>query len=167
MMAKSNVSLLFRLTQSVLVSALLVAPAMAQVAKQGNDVLSSLAFVHEKLNAQDQIEPIQNVRSVMDKSLANGWEAFRIGLPTNAEWNASVDKRTGLVTFAEGGNVAWVPGRGNQMTLQNLSGVLAGKTKVDLGTMDTIARNYMPRVQPFLGIDPKSLVLNQGRSGQP
>jgi hypothetical protein len=167
MMAKSNGSLLVRLTQSVLVSALLAAPAVGQVAKQSNDVLSSLAFVHEKLNAQDQIEPIQNVRSVMDKSLSNGWEAFRIGLPTNAEWNASVDKRTGLVAFAEGGNVAWVPGHGNTLTAKDLAGFLKAKPQIDLEVMDAIARDFMPRVKSLLGIDPAQLVLNRARSGQP
>ncbi len=167
MMARSNVSLWVRLTQSVLVSALLVAPAVAQVARQGNDVLSSLAFVHEKLNAQDQIEPIGNVRSVMDKSLSNGWEAFRIGLPTNAEWNASVDKRTGLVTFAEGGNLAWVPGRGNRLTHQDLAGFLKAKPAIDLDVMDAIARDFLPRVKSLLGVDPAQLVLNRARSGQP
>jgi hypothetical protein len=167
MMAKSNGSLLVRLTQSVLVSALLAAPAVGQVAKQSNDVLSSLSFVHEKLNAQDQIEPIQNVRSVMDKSLSNGWEAFRIGLPTNAEWNASVDKRTGLVAFAEGGNVAWVPGHGNTLTAKDLAGFLKAKPQIDLEVMDAIARDFMPRVKSLLGIDPAQLVLNRARSGQP
>jgi hypothetical protein len=167
MMAKSNVSLLVRLTQSVLVSALLVAPAVAQVAKQSNDVLSSLAFVHDKLNAQDQIEPIQNVRSVMDKSLQNGWEAFRIGLPANADWSAAVDKRTGLVTFAEGGNVPWVPGRGNTLTNQDLGAFLKAKPRIDLDVMDAIARDFMPRVKGLLGVDPAQLVLNRARSGQP
>src|ERR1700759_5635808 len=93
------------LTQTVLVFALSTTPAVAQVVKPGNDVLSSLAFVHEKLQAQDQIEPLENVRSVVDKSLQNGWEAFRLGVGPTAEWQASIDKRTGLVTFAEGGNV--------------------------------------------------------------
>ena len=77
MMAKSRVSLSVRLTLFVVVCALVAIPAMAQVAKQGNDVLSSLAFVHEKLQAPDQIEPLDNVRALADKSLQNGWEAFQ------------------------------------------------------------------------------------------
>ena len=103
----------------------------------------------------------------MDKSLQNGWEAFRIGLPTNAEWNASVDKRTGLVAFAEGGNVAWVPGHGNTLTAKDLAGFLKAKPQIDLEVMDAIARNFMPRVKSLLGIDPAQLVLNRARSGQP
>jgi len=139
---------------------------MAQVAKQGNDVLSSLSFLHEKLRQGDESEPLDNARAVVDRALQNSWDAFRIGVGPNADWNATIDKRTGLVTFAEGGNVAWIPGRGNHMSTQSPGNVLSGKT-IDLAALDTIARSYMPRVQPFFGIDPKSLVLNQGRSGQP
>ena len=167
MMAKSRVSLLVCLTLLMLLSALVAAPAMAQVAKQGNDVLSSLAFVHEKLNPAEQVEPIEHVRAIADKSLQNGWEAFRIGAGPAADWNATIDKRTGLVAFAEGGNVAWVPGHGNQMTLQDLGGLLKSKPQVDLEVMDAIARGYLPRVKSFLGVDPSQLVLNHGRSGQP
>jgi len=167
MMAKSRVSLLVCLTLLVLLSALVAAPAMAQVAKQGNDVLSSLAFVHEKLNPAEQVEPIEHVRAIADKSLQNGWEAFRIGAGPAADWNATIDKRTGLVAFAEGGNVAWIPGHGNQMTAADLGGLLKSKPQVDLEVMDSIARGYLPRVKSFLGVDPSQLVLNHGRSGQP
>src|SRR5581483_4968148 len=89
-------------------------PARAQVAKQGNDLLSSLAFVHDKLALWDDNEPLDNLRAVTDKSLQNGWEAFRLGVGPTAEWSATIDKRTGLVGFAEGGNVAWIPGHGNK-----------------------------------------------------
>jgi hypothetical protein len=167
MMAKSRVSLWVRLTLFLIVCALAALPATAQVAKQSNDVLSSLAFVHEKLQAPDDIEPIGNVRAVTDKALQNGWEAYKIGVGPNADWNATVDKRTGLVTFAEGGNVAWIPGHGNKLTANDLGGLLKAKPQVDLEVMDAIARSYMPRVKSFLGVDPTQLALNRGRSGQP
>src|SRR3954464_1383398 len=164
MMAKSRVPLCLML---LVLSALLCVPAMAQVAKQGNDVLSSLSFLHDKLRQGDESEPLDNARSVVDRTLQNSWDAFRIGVGPAAEWNATIDKRSGLVTFAEGGNVAWIPGRGNRMTLQDLAGVLAGQQKIDLNAMDAIARGYMPRVQAFVGFESSDLVLNQGRSGQP
>src|SRR3954447_9247399 len=167
MMAKSRVSLWVRLTLFIIVCALAALPATAQVAKQGNDVLSSLAFVHEKLQAPDDIEPLGNVRAVTDKALQNSWEAYKIGVGPNAEWNASIDKRTGLVTFAEGGNVAWIPGHGNKLTTQDVGGFLKSKPQIDLEVMDTIARDYMPRVKSFIGFDPNQLTLNRGRSGQP
>ena len=118
MMAKSRLSLVAGLTLSMVLSVLLAVPAKAQVAKQGNDVLSSLAFSHEKLDAAEESELLDNVRAVTAKSLQNGWEAFRIGVGPAAEWQASIDKRSGLVSFAEGGNVAWIPGHGNGMLLQ-------------------------------------------------
>ncbi|MFL6233355.1 MAG: hypothetical protein ACJ76N_09500 [Thermoanaerobaculia bacterium] len=166
-MAKSRVSLWVRLTLFLIVCALAALPATAQVAKQGNDVLSSLAFVHEKLQAPDDIEPIANVRAVTDKALQNGWEAYKIGVGTSADWNAAIDKRTGLVTFAEGGNVAWIPGRGNKLATKDLGGLLKAKPQIDLEVMDAIARDYMPRVKSFLGVDPAQLTLNRARSGQP
>jgi fibronectin type 3 domain-containing protein len=164
MMAKSRVSLSVRLTLFAL-CALLALPAMGQVAKQGNDVLSSLAFVHEKLQTSDQVEPLDNARAFVNRNLQNGWEAYKIG--TGADWQASIERRTGLVTFAEGGNVAWVPGRGNKLTTRDLAGFLGTKARVDLEVMEAIARDYLPRVQSFLGVDPKELVLDRGRSGQP
>jgi trimeric autotransporter adhesin len=167
MMAKSHVSLSVRLTLLLVLSVLLAVPGFAQVAKQSNDVLSSLAFVHERLQAPDQMELLDNVRSVMDKSLQNGWEAFRIGVGPTAEWQASVDKRTGLVAFAQGGNVAWVPGHGNRMTTQDLAGFLKSKPQIDLEVMDSIARAFLPRVKSLLGVDPSQLVLSRSRSGQP
>ncbi|HEX4497342.1 MAG TPA: hypothetical protein VIE43_16835, partial [Thermoanaerobaculia bacterium] len=104
MMAKSRVSLSVRLTLFLVLCALVAIPAMAQVAKQGNDSLSNLAFVHERLQAPDQTDLLDNNRAFADKSLQNGWEAYKIGLSNNANWQASIDRRTGLVTFAEGGN---------------------------------------------------------------
>ncbi|MFY9819801.1 MAG: hypothetical protein WAM82_00360 [Thermoanaerobaculia bacterium] len=163
MMAKNRFSLCFL----VLVLMILPGVARAQVAKQSRDVLSSLAFTDDRLGLADESEPLDNARAVVAQALQNSWDAFRIGVGPAAEWNATIDKRTGLVTFAEGGNVAWIPGRGNQMTLQDLAGVLAGKQKVDLNALDAIARGFMLRVQPFLGFDSSNLVLNQGRSGQP
>jgi hypothetical protein len=150
-----------------LLTVLGAASAFGQVAKQGNDLLSSLAFVHDKLSLVDDSEPLDDLRAVTDKSVQNGWEAFRIGVGPAAEWNATIDKRTGLVGFAEGGNVAWIPGHGNRMTSQDLAGFLKAKPRVDLEVMDAIARDFMPRVKSLLGIDPAELVLNHGRSGQP
>jgi fibronectin type 3 domain-containing protein len=167
MMAKSRVSLSVRLTLFLVLCALVAIPAMAQVAKQSNDSLSNLAFVHERLQAPDQTDLLDNNRAFADKSLQNGWEAYKIGLSSNANWQASIDRRTGLVTFAEGGNVAWVPGHGNKMTMADLGGFMKSKQQLDLDVLDGIARDFMPRVKSFLGIDPSQLVLNRGRSGQP
>jgi PKD repeat protein len=158
---------LTRLALSMILGTLLAVPALAQIAKQGGDVLSSLSFVHEELRLTEESEPLDDVRAVVDKSLQNGWEAFRIGAGPDTDWNASIDKRTGLVTFAEGGNVAWIPGHGNQLTTRDIAGFLKARPRIDLEVLDAIARDYMPRVESFMGFDPGQLTLNRGRSGQP
>jgi len=157
MMAKSHVSLSVRLTLFLVLCALAALPVMGQVAKQGNDVLSSLAFVHEKLRPTEQVEPLDNVRAFVDRTLQNSWEAYRIGVGPTVEWSATVDRRTGLVSLAEGGGVAWIPGRGNKLTAADIGGLLKTKPQVDLEVMDSIARGYMSRVQSFLGVDPSQL----------
>src|SRR3954452_12512284 len=83
MKAKFHVSLCLLL---LVVGTLLSVPAMAQVAKQSNDVLSSLSFLHDKLRQGDESEPLDDARAVVDRALQNSWDAFRIGVgPTN--WN--------------------------------------------------------------------------------
>ena len=164
-MARSRVSLSVRLTLFLLLSALVAIPATAQVAKQGNDVLSSLTFTHDKLQPSQPFEPLDNVQSLVGPSLQNGWASFLIG--ANSDWRATVDHRSGLIAFAEGGNVAWVPGRGNSLTNAKIASFLGDRGKPDLSVVDSIARNFLPRVASLLGVEPASLVLNGGRSGQP
>ena len=164
MKAKSCLSPKVCLTLLLLLS-LVAIPATAQVAKQGNDVLSSMQFVHDKLQPSQPFEPMDSAQSLVAPTLQNGWAAFVIG--ANPSWKATVDHRSGLIAFAEGGNVAWVPGRGNSLTNASISTVLAGRTKPDMAVLDTIARNYMKSVAGLMGIDPANLVLNAGRSGQP
>ncbi len=164
-MAKCRVLLFSCLLFSLLASAFFASPASAQVAKQSNDVLSSLSFTHEKLLPSQPVEPLENVQSFVGPTLQNGWAVFLMG--ANSGWQATVDGRTGQVALAEGGNVAWVPGRGNSLTNNDIAHLLGGRAKPDLAVIDSLARNYMPRVALLLGVDPKTLVLSQGRSGQP
>ncbi|HEV7786358.1 MAG TPA: hypothetical protein VGQ28_13520, partial [Thermoanaerobaculia bacterium] len=163
MMAKSCLSPKVCLT--LLLSLIVAIPATAQVAKQGSDVLSSMAFVHDRLQQSQPFEPMDTAQSLVAPNLQNGWAAFVIG--ANSSWKATVDHRSGLLAFAEGGNIAWVPGRGNSLTNANLATVLAGRTKPDMSVLDTVARNYMRNVASLMGVDPTTLVLNSGRSGQP
>ncbi|HSS78097.1 MAG TPA: hypothetical protein VLV54_15310, partial [Thermoanaerobaculia bacterium] len=164
MKAKSRLSPKVCLTLLLLLTLCVAIPATAQVAKQGNDVLSSMSFVHDKLQPSQPFESLDNVQSLVTSNLQNGWAAFVIG--ANSNWKATVDHRSGLLAFAEG-STAWVPGRGNSLTNASLASVMAGRSKTDMAVLDTIARTYMTRVAPMMGVDPKSLVLNSGRSGQP
>ena len=136
----------------------LLAPgtARSQMIKSGHDTLSSLTFRSERLQAKEEIEPLEVMRSVVPSAAQAAWANFQLDAPV--EWRATVDKRHGLVSFAEGGGIAWIPGKGNS---------LKGAHKVNLETLETIARNFLPRVAGMMGVDPKSLVLNVGRSGQP
>jgi hypothetical protein len=138
------------------IAAVLPSAVTAQVAKQGNSSLDGLAFTSPRLNSFEALESVDNVQGVLAPEVANGWASFR---NENGQWDALVDKRTGRVSIAEGAGIPWVAGRGNKLA--------ANKARVDLAGLDGIARGFMPRVAALLGINPSSLVLNQGRSGQP
>ncbi len=151
---------------SLLTLALLRLPAEAQVAKQGRDTLDRLAFQSDRLAESQPVVPFEDTEKAVDPILLRAWTAFRLSAPV--EWSAVVDPRHGRIAFAEGGRIAWIPGRGNSLTLESLAAVLQPNAKkIDLTALETIARNFLPRVSDLLGVDPASLVLNLGRSGQP
>ncbi|HEX4961262.1 MAG TPA: hypothetical protein VF173_10525 [Thermoanaerobaculia bacterium] len=164
-MARARVPSLLSLLSLLVFGALFATPAQAQVAKQGTDFLSSLTFVSDRMAPSEPIEPFEDLQGIMPQTFRNGWAAFQIG--ANPGWKAAIDKRTGLIAMAEGGGVAWIPGRGNNLTLQSLASVLGTKGQPDLASLDTLARNFLPRVAGLLGTAGSTLVLNQGRSGQP
>ncbi|HEX6898646.1 MAG TPA: fibronectin type III domain-containing protein [Thermoanaerobaculia bacterium] len=123
--------------------------------------LDSLAFVSERLSAPQALDPVDDVQSSLEPEVRDGWAAFRLG--ASDKWKAHIDRRTGRIDSAEGDGIPWVPGRGNGLD----KSVLGGKARPDLSTLDTIARGFLPRVSRLLGVDARSLALNQGRSGQP
>jgi trimeric autotransporter adhesin len=139
----------------------LAQPAAAQVMNEENGSLDSLAFVSERLSAPQALDPVDDVQSSLEPEVRDGWAAFRLG--ASDKWKAHVDRRTGRIENAEGDGIPWVPGRGNGLD----KSVLGGKARPDLSTLDTIARGFLPRVSRLLGVDARSLLLNQGRSGQP
>src|SRR4051812_45416432 len=140
--------------------------AQAQMARQGNDTLSNLAFRSDRLQISEELEAIDNVPGLVAAGTQSAWSSFHLNAPT--EWRAVVDKRHGQVSFAEGGNLAWIPGRGNSLTLSDIAlFVKPGDPKIDLTAMEKIARNFLPRVAGMMGVDAKSLVLSVARSGQP
>jgi hypothetical protein len=165
-MLKLRVSLSFGLTLSIL-AALIAVPGHSQILRaSGRGGLSALAFSHEKLRSAEHVVPLERAASA--KSIQDGWEAFRLGAGPEAKWQASVDERTGLISFAEGGNLPWIPGHGNRMTLQDLAGDRKRKIdRVDLDVLDSVARSFLPRVTEMIGVDPAELALSRGRSGQP
>ena len=164
-MAKSRRNLSYVFLCLLAFATLFAGAAQAQVAKQGNDTLSSMAFRSDRLQLSEQLESIDNVQGLVASATQSGWSTFHLNAPT--EWRAVVDKRHGLVSFAEGGNIAWIPGKGNSLTLSDVAAFVKPGAKVDLAAMEGIARTFLPKVSGMLGVDPKSLVLSVGRSGQP
>src|SRR5262245_38479817 len=79
-------------------TAVLPVGAAAQVAAENNSVLGSLSFVDESLMARPAVEMVDDIQGSIRSSVASSWAEFR---NLNGEWNASVDKRTGLVDFVE------------------------------------------------------------------
>jgi trimeric autotransporter adhesin len=140
--------------------------AHAQVAKQGNDTLTSLAFQSERLVPSQPVEPLDSVVGQVDHATQAAWATFQAGAPV--EWRAVVDKRHGLIALAEGGNIAWIPGKGNSLAQKDIAVFTkAGSKGVDLSTMEGIARGYLPKVASLLGVNPQELSLSLSRSGQP
>src|SRR4051812_16233193 len=139
-------SILLLLALAVLIPAV----AGAQVAKQGFDTLSSLAFQSDRLEPSQPFEPLADVESAVASATQSAWQSFALAAPV--ECRAAVDKRTGRIAFAEGGNIAWIPGRGNALAASDLAGLLKpGDKKINLAAMETLARNYLPKVAGMLG----------------
>jgi hypothetical protein len=137
--------------------AVLPGAATAQVAKEGRSTLDGLAFASPRLYPVESLEVVDNVQGVVSSSVANNWASFS---NSNGQWKAMVDARSGRVAIAEGEGVPFIPGRGNKL-------VANAAHKATLAEMESITRKFLPRVADMLGVDPKSLVLNQGRSGNP
>ncbi|HEY0782127.1 MAG TPA: hypothetical protein VGE98_06730, partial [Thermoanaerobaculia bacterium] len=145
-------------------SLLLALPAAAQVVHQGSDALNRLSKVDERLQQHSADVPIESAGAVA-ADVANGWASF--ARDAQGTWRGSIDRRTGRLAFAEGKGIPWIPGRGNRLATADLAAYLpAGQANVDLATMEKIARAYLPKVAPLLGVDPAALVLDRGQSGQ-
>src|SRR5919106_3931314 len=146
----TSVGLLF-----LLVALCWTGAARAQVVKESSSSLESLAFVSERLRPSQALERLEDVQSVIPAEVGSSWQSFL--LDNGGTWQGYVDARNGRVVALEGSGIPWVPGRGNGLA----------KAKVDLATVESVARAFLPKVAHLLGVDPASLVLNQGRSGQP
>ena len=144
---------------------LLTSAASAQVMPQNRtDSLHHLSTSDARINPQPQSELINTVESLVGQEQQEGWSRFTV--EASGEWVGYVDERSGLVDYAEGSGIAWIPGRGNHLTAGEVT-QLGGKAKPTLSDMESIARDFLPQVAGMMGVDPKELVLNQGRSGNP
>nr|HRC86870.1 hypothetical protein [Thermoanaerobaculia bacterium] len=118
--------------------------AFAQRAPERSGALSSLVLMDERFQVRADAVLLSSVQSQVESDVANGWVAFQLG--QSGSWQGYVDPRNGRLTFAEGSGIPWIPGRGNKLTQNDISGFLNGATKPNLITMDAIARDFLPRV---------------------
>ncbi len=144
-------------------AALLPSPAAAQVAPPGTSPLARLSVSDPRLRPATAADPLEQVAALVPADLRDGWARFAAA--TGGTWQAYVDRRTGRLEVAEGSGIPWIPGDGNTLTLAQISPSLPSG-KVDLAALEGIARAFLPKVAPLLGVDSAVLVLSQGRSGK-
>jgi trimeric autotransporter adhesin len=138
--------------------------ATAQVARGRTDDLARRALAGDRLAVHDAAQPFDQAQSLLPGEVKDGWTAFRLG--NEGEWRSYVDPATGRISSAEGAGVPWIPGRGNRLTAADVAPFLGGRPAVDTAALEAIARAFLGRVGKLLGVDPASLVLDRGRSGQ-
>jgi hypothetical protein len=143
-------------------AALFPSLASAQVAQRHQGPLGQATVADPRLRPGSTAEPFEAVQALLSTEVRTGWAAF--SATAGGPWQAYVDARTGRIEVAEGAGIPWVPGAGNTLTPADLNAPLRNG-QVDLGTLEKIARDFLPRVAPFLGVDPASLALSPGRSG--
>src|SRR5262245_54167191 len=136
---------------------LLGQPAGAQQAREGDDSLSARTVSSDRLRAGAETTPLSESLSYAAASVDAGWQAF--AQAQSVEWTSFVDRRTGKIDYAEGGNLAWIPGAGN-----NMAAPMGGVSTMQ--RLESLARLQVANLRDALGVDPASLVLNPGRSGQ-
>jgi hypothetical protein len=130
----------------------------AQVARDPgdlNDPLSALVLVDARLQPSPSAMPFDGASAGLPNDVRTGWQSFLA--TAGGPWKAYIDLRTGAIDYAEGAGLPWIPGAGNSLT---------SETAVDIHTLEAIARAFLPRVAAPLGIDPATLSLSPGRSGQ-
>lgn len=137
--------------------------AGAQSLREANDTLSLRAVDSADLRVNAETALLSEAASFVANDTDLAWRSF--AGRQSASWIAYVDKRTGKIDYAEGGNAAWIPGAGNTLTAADLG--LAAGSKVTLATLEALARRQLAEVGSMLGVDAANLVLNPGRSGQP
>ncbi len=171
---KRHSAILRALTLTLLVT-LALAPIVSaqQMVTERSGTLAHYSLADERLRTQPLAEPIDNTkaRGQLDELVTEGWAGFLSFAQqlSEGEWVGYVDQRTGRLEYAEGAGIPWIPGRGNRLTRTEGRTDGSGRSRtsrVSLDTLEKLAREFAEQVAPSMGIDPASLVLNQGRSGE-
>jgi hypothetical protein len=145
-------------------SPLLPSAASAQMMREVKSPFAARARVDERLFLSATVEPVESLSGAEGAKALDAWELFRLAAP--GEWQAYVNRQTGRIESVEGEGIPWIPGSGNHLTAADVPGLPGEGEEIRLSDMEKIARAFLPRVAPLLGIDPATLVLNQGRSGR-
>ncbi len=145
--------ILVLLTAGLLVSGM----AGAQALRDASDSLAARAFdIGDRRPVADSA-PISEVQSKISNETDTAWRAFADA--QDVAWIAYVDQRTARVDYAQGGNIAWVPGRGNRLV------AIPGRAPA-LADLERAARRFLDGAAEMMGVDPAALQLNSGRSGK-
>jgi hypothetical protein len=139
-------------------------PLGAVVSTESRTEIGSRAFVSERLLLRPVLQAEGAAAASLLPAVGATWSNFRAEHP---RWSAVFDRRSGVLEMAEGDGIPLLPGRGNELTKADIAEHLGGKKAVDLAVAESAVRAYLPRVASLIGVDPASLVLDAGRSGQP
>ncbi|MFY9825657.1 MAG: choice-of-anchor D domain-containing protein [Thermoanaerobaculia bacterium] len=138
---------------------------ISQISQQPNNRLSRLTFRSEELAPSQPVQALEGDQGTAPAAVQERWAAFR---RAHANWQVSIDQRTGLLASAEGRGIPWIPGHGNSLTPADTTSSARGAGgEPNLAALEALARRELGLLAPALGVDTKDLVLNQGSSGHP
>ncbi len=139
--------------------------APAQMMQQGPPTgpLERLATIEAALNPPPSVALLDEAPAGIAPNVPGAWSQFEA--EAGGTWVGYIDKRSGYLEFAEGSGWPWIPGTGNDLRDEDIAPFLGAANRVDLDTLDRIARDFLPRVAPLLGVEGKDLKLSAGRSG--
>ncbi|HXT20072.1 MAG TPA: hypothetical protein VN923_04930, partial [Thermoanaerobaculia bacterium] len=99
----------------------------------------------------------------MERNAAAAWSEFT--QEAGGTWAAFVDGTSGLLEYAEGSGLPWLPGRGNSLTAADLPWVPANDSET-LALLEQRARALLDQLGPAMGVDADRLLLARERSGR-
>ena len=139
--------------------------APAQMMQNHDDSpLRRLSISKAALNPPAASVLFDEVRSSLAPAVQDAWDRFTS--EAGGTWVGYADKRSGALSYAEGSGWPWIPGSGNQLVESDLAAPLGPNGEVTVATMESIARGFLPKVAPLLGVDPRDLKLSLARTSQ-
>ncbi len=153
-------------TASILLLFVATPPMWAVVPAQDEDSeLHRMVLSDPILHPTADLEAIDAAQTSLREDVGSAWLDFTAGQGHPGDWNAQIDRRSGLVEIAEGAGVPWVPGYGNKLELADVASFLSGQGRLDVDKLESIARSFLPKVASLLGSQSYSLHLNRQASG--